>query len=575
MQCHCLLKVWGHRFALLVWGLPIGLAGCTGDTGTGQSPPVASVVIQPHADSLEIGESVQLSARTLDARGDTLTGRAITWSSNDTTIIMVNGAGLLTGRAVGSTAIIATSEGISGTTSSRVVIAAVASVTISPAADTVALNGVTQYTAIARDARNVVLAGRPVAWSTSNSSLASVSTSGGVTAIGPGSATITATVEGRSGTALFTTLRSFASMHPGGWAHSCGLTAAGEAWCWGWNYYGSLGTGTFTDSPFPVAVGGGHTFTQLTASNYHGHTCGLIAGGQAFCWGSAWFGQLGNGAGGLSLGIDLFLPEPVLGGLSFTSLAAGAGRTCGIATDGNTYCWGLAVIAGVYAGSNVPALVGGAVALVSVAVGQYGGDPFVCGLTSGGAAYCWGANSFGQLGVGDTLDRVVPTAVLGGHTFTQLAAGGLHACGLTTAGSIYCWGINNSAALGAGRLTAHETVPVPVASNQVFASVTAGSNHSCGLAIDGKAFCWGANGRGSLGIGPGGYQQAFVTRPTQVSGGLTFGSLVASEVTSCGIATDGLAYCWGMDTNGVLGNGVLPLPISISIVNQPGKVVFR
>ncbi len=569
MERHGSIQPWRHRFALLAWGVSVALAGCTGDTGTGQSPPVASVVIQPHADSLEIGESVRLSAQTFDARGDTLIGRAITWSSNDTTIITVNGAGLLTGRVVGSTTIIATSEGISGTTSSRVVVAAVASITISPAADTVALNGVTQYTAIVRDARNVVLAGRLVAWSTSNSSRASVSTTGVVTAIGPGSATITATVEGRSGTALFTTLRSFASLHPAGYSHSCGLTVAGEAWCWGWNRFGSLGTGSATDSPFPVAVAGGHSFTQLTASSWEGHTCGLIAGGQAFCWGSARFGQLGDGTGGLSPGIDRFLPEPVLGGLSFTTLAAGAGRTCGIATDGNSYCWGRTFdyVTNVY--NNVPTLVGGGVPLVSLVVG--GG--FACGLESGGAAYCWGTNWFGQLGVGDTLERVVPTAVLGGHTFTQLAAGDYHACGLTTAGSIFCWGYNGTGALGNGKFAPSvELAPVPLASTQTFTSVTAGALHSCGLTNTGQALCWGWNQSGSLGVA---INFLYTPLPGSVEGGLTFSSLAASGVTSCGITPDGLAYCWGSNVRGVLGNGIAQDPNSSTPVPQPGKVVFR
>ncbi len=561
------------RIGQLLLALIVGLVGCGDDGGTGQTAPVASVVIEAPADSLEIGESVRLSASTLDARGDTLIGRAITWSSNDTTIITVNGGGLLTGRAVGSTTIIATSEGISGTTSSRVVIAAVASISISPAADTVALNGVTQYTAIVRDARNVVLAGRPVAWSTSNSSLASVSATGVVTAISLGSATITATVEGRSGTALFTTLRSFVSMHPAGYSHSCGLTAAGEAWCWGWNSFGSLGTGSATDSPFPVAVAGGHTFTQLTASGWEGHTCGLIAGGQAFCWGSARFGQLGDGTGNGIQGTDRFLPEPVVGGLSFTTLAAGAGRTCGIATDGNTYCWGRTFdyFTNVY--KNVPTLVGGGVPLVSLVVGQELVLGFACGLDSSGAAYCWGTNFFGQLGVGDTLERVVPTAVLGGHTFTQLAAGVYHVCGLTAAGSIFCWGYNGTGALGNGKLTPRvELAPVPLASTQTFTSVTAGELHSCGLTNTGQALCWGWNQSGSLGVA---INFLYTPLPASVEGGLTFSSLAASGETSCGITTDGLAYCWGSNARGVLGNGVSDDPNSYTPVPQPGRVVFR
>ncbi|MCH7475509.1 MAG: hypothetical protein IIA27_12650, partial [Gemmatimonadetes bacterium] len=77
-----------------------------------------------------------------------------------------------------------------------------------------------------------------------------------------------------------------------GLAHSCGLTAAGQAFCWGWNRDGQLGDGGNASRSSPVSVQGGLTFESIAAGG--GHTCGLVAGGAAYCWGQSAGGVLGN-----------------------------------------------------------------------------------------------------------------------------------------------------------------------------------------------------------------------------------------------------------------------------------------
>jgi hypothetical protein len=165
--------------------------------------PVANVTVNPSSASVLVGATQQLIATTTDAGGNTLTGRQVAWTSSDATIAKVDPAGVVTGVAAGGpVTITGTSEGKSGTASITVTVAPVSSVTVSPAAATLSVGGVASLSATLRDADNNVLTGRSVAWSSDAPSVASVNaTTGVVSGVSPGSATVTATSEGRTGTA--------------------------------------------------------------------------------------------------------------------------------------------------------------------------------------------------------------------------------------------------------------------------------------------------------------------------------------------------------------------------------------
>jgi alpha-tubulin suppressor-like RCC1 family protein len=77
---------------------------------------------------------------------------------------------------------------------------------------------------------------------------------------------------------------------------TCGLTSAGQAYCWGGNSNGQLGIGSTTSSASPVAVSqpGGVTFTSIKAQN--AGMCGLDTNGQTWCWGRNAWGELGDGS---------------------------------------------------------------------------------------------------------------------------------------------------------------------------------------------------------------------------------------------------------------------------------------
>src|SRR6266513_1168724 len=191
----------------------------------------ATITISPATVSLLVGVTAQLSATTKDSAGNVLTGRTVTWASSNTAVATVSGAGLVTGKAAGSATITATSEGKSGTASATVANVPVASVTVSPATASLQVGGTLQLAATTKDAAGNVLTGRSIAWSSSSTALATVSASGLVTAVATGPVTVTAASEGKNGSA------------------SVSVTAAGGSCT---PTYGSFGVGTWPAACYQV-----------------------------------------------------------------------------------------------------------------------------------------------------------------------------------------------------------------------------------------------------------------------------------------------------------------------------------
>ena len=344
-------------------------------------------------------------------------------------------------------------------------------------------------------------------------------------------------------------LRSVAT----GAMHSCALTQAGRAFCWGRNSEGQLGDGTTLLSDMPLGVSTTASFVALAAAG--NRTCGLTGGGEVYCWGLDTVPQAS--------------PVQVSGGLAFLALSAGETHTCGLVAGGAAYCWGrngggqLGNGSGI--SSSTPVAVSGGLRFSELSAGP----DYTCGVTTGGAAYCWGANRDGNLGDSTLANRMTPVAVSGGLRFARVSAGIAHTCGVTTANQAYCWGANGEGQLGNGS-TRMSSTPVPVQGNLAFATLSAGIEHTCGVTITKLAYCWGANGFGELGGGRASPSAA--TTPQLVAGELTFLSVSASggvvarpdyyyggfyaDATvghTCGITTTFVAYCWGSNLYRELG----------------------
>ena len=167
--------------------------------------PVATVTVSPNSKTMTVGDTATFTATTKDAQGHVLTGRTVTWSSDNTAAATVDSTGLVTAVAQGTANITATSEGKSGTAAVTVNPVAVGSVVVTPSDTSIAAGDSVQMAAQPRDAGGNLLMGRTVTWSSSNDNTATVSSTGMVNAIAAGPAvTITATSGGVSGTASVT-----------------------------------------------------------------------------------------------------------------------------------------------------------------------------------------------------------------------------------------------------------------------------------------------------------------------------------------------------------------------------------
>jgi alpha-tubulin suppressor-like RCC1 family protein len=252
-----------------------------------------------------------------------------------------------------------------------------------------------------------------------------------------------------------------------GWDFACGLGTDRRAYCWGGNLSGQLGNGTrgTVDDSLPAQVldgaNGGGLWDDLKVD--YATACG-IRSGAAYCWGGNGSGQLGNGTK-----TDDSLPVAVLGTsgpLSWRVVDPGGRHTCGITADGDGFCWGSNFYGQL--GNGVPTISDDSLPapIVSGPAGWKtisAGDNYSCGVGSDDTVYCWGANSAGQLGNGTPDDTVVPVAVnLGAPALTvSTSIGGQTTCA-TTATAVYCWGLNSEGQLGNGPSGPFSLVPVRV-----------------------------------------------------------------------------------------------------------------
>ena len=171
-------------------------------------PPVVDrVTVEPMTATIEEGETEQFTATAYDSDDMEITGKTFAWKTGRTNIATIDSTGLATGEGVGSTTITATVDSVSGTATLEVTEPppVVDRVTVSPSSRSIEEGETQRFTAAAYDSDNDVISGKSFRWTSSNTSVATVSPSSGAsttaTGVSAGSTTITASVDGKSGTA--------------------------------------------------------------------------------------------------------------------------------------------------------------------------------------------------------------------------------------------------------------------------------------------------------------------------------------------------------------------------------------
>ena len=412
----------------------------------------------------------------------------------------------------------------------------------------------------------------------------------------------------------------------GGWGHTCAVLENGQARCWGSNSNGQLGDGTTTNASRPVVVSNPDGTGPLTGVREmdaaNNTTCAVLDSGEAYCWGENSSGQLGtgstderhrptlvsapidagaiegvqhlsvglnhacaivggaevrcwggNGSGALGDGtlmrrarpVSVIDPSVALRPLAdVEQISTGDIHSCVLLTDGHVRCWGGDGTATPLLGnpdvrsSNVAVPVSndaGTDALTGVEAVTVG-RAHTCALMESGQARCWGANGSGQLGDGTRTNRVLPVTVLnedGTAPLTgivQIDAGYGHTCAVLANGQARCWGDNSDGALGDGTAVLEKDLPVvvvdPSGSQPLVdvATISSGSARTCAMLTSGQARCWGV---GRLGDGSATVRTSIpvVVSNPDASGPLTdVDTIESGQFGSCAALTTGQARCW-------------------------------
>jgi alpha-tubulin suppressor-like RCC1 family protein len=548
------------------------LIACGGDVTPPPTPK--SVAFATHAASIVADDSLALAASLTMSNGSPGTQSLIAYSTSAPAVATVDGKGMVTAIAAGTSTISAQVGSLHDEVAVTVSWAPITTITFGRDTATLLLDDSLSTSVVVTNSHNKPSPNAVVTYSSSSAGVATVDANGRIRTFATGLATITATVENLHSNINVNVVPHFTLIASGS-QHTCGITGTQRLYCWGSDANGNLGAGTSTSgcvqiyggcSLVPIPVTGADRFVSVTAGEFH--TCALTSTGVAYCWGGNYYGQVGTGA----IGGEIRVPTAVVGGHVFRSISAGRMHTCGIDTSGDAWCWGWDVWGQLGAGatapdrcnffftnepcSDTPLKVAGPVRFAEV----MGSEKQSCGRALSGAAYCWGAEVTGtegtdcQFGQNANCTRT-PLLQVGGTIFQRVGMGGVYRCGQKSDGVLWCWGADYYGSFGNGTASPYSPdTATRAAGGKSYSQITFGSGHMCGL--NGTAVeCWGQNyyGQGGGPIGSDRYN------PGPINGGMNFVSVFSGSnaFTNCGISPAGRAYCWGENDLGQLGNGTL------------------
>lgn len=500
---------------------------------------------------ITLGESHQLVAKAFDQRDEPIAAARLEWSSSHPDILSITPDGLLRAEARGEATIVARVGEVEDAGHVRVFVP-VGKVEVEGPGGELLLGESHTFVARVYGTDGPELYDRAVHWSaTPDDRLAIDETTGEAQARLPGTVVVRALAEGVFGEVAVETVElSFTEIHAGtkfvcglttagevfcvgqvpdgtptpptfdrptlipspvalaglalGTTHGCGLDADGAPHCFGTNAYGESGRQDRTGSSAFLPVETGLRFTRLYAGT--SMTCGITSaatGDNTYCWGANFHGQLGDGTTE-----DRSSPTPILGHrfahLALSMVTSDEGATsCGIDESGLAFCWGKNDAGQMGTGDTLPSLTpiwaGPSETLQSLSIASESAPPpqgtlgHGCAVNAAAQLMCWGANAFGELGDGSQTSRLLPEIIPGEWRMvrTVRSYGRGTTCALESAGTVSCWGSNGAELIGSADMGISIPTPTPIPGGLRFQSFVLGPGIGCGMALHGKAYCWG------------------------------------------------------------------------------------
>jgi alpha-tubulin suppressor-like RCC1 family protein len=270
-------------------------------------------------------------------------------------------------------------------------------------------------------------------------------------------------------------------------------------------------------------------------------TCAIDTTNHLACWGDNARAEIGDGTWNRRLA-----PTPIAGG-TWASTAVADSHTCSVDDQHGVWCWGTEVDSSL--GDGMTFASSKPIQLPSLMADHVYAKSEDTWTRLGTSPSRWGYNGTGQLGTVDLTTRATP--VLSFVQYTDIAMGLAHTCAVLPSGQVQCAGRNGEYELGNTGTSNSSSFNGISDTSTAYASVYAGTFHTCALDNAGRAHCWGRGSFGELGNGT----TMAGMLPTLTAPAPSFTQLALGDHHTCGLTAIGEVYCWGRDHRGQLGDG--------------------
>jgi len=518
---------------------------------------VAQLVIMPRAIALALGGELVANVAAYNASGVRMNGVQVTWQTDDPQVATVDPEGLVTGVQVGVTQLNVRFQDV--VDSVEIHVKAVNRLEIVPNGGEIGLGEPVQLELRAYAENHEQLSvGAGVRWESTPNEIAEVGSNGIVNSYNPGIVQVLASIGDRQAMAEFHVEVKFDSMRCRA-NFCCMRSTQSEMYCWGSMDNGDTGnfTGLFDMREKPTRIETDLDFVSYDWRN--GTICGLMESGEVYCWGMNYWKTVGKE--------DIYTvyiePQRLETDLRFQEIGMTFGTACGLAVDGDLYCWGAKPFYFLGIGDSIPITLHARPYLL--AEGPFTklrtSDSVICLQGQDTHWSCIGHVFDGILGDdGSSESHLTPidTSIAFLDLWPPNSFEGAF-CGLSFKNEVYCWSDHYIPALGRSRTTfeSQEDRHLPKATDWEFEFSSLRGNYNvsnrfCGRNMEETGIlCWGSNQvrlRHGCGLGPrvhpslqGSYRLQFIDGMPE--------DLVDYGVTrngGCGLTEGGDIWCWGL-----------------------------